>query len=69
MLCDSVDNGDGVTNNKYLHTVMAVNDSSNENITKELLNQCTRGTENDENIHDLFRCPACLGCKTCKMVR
>ena len=70
MISDTINESNGDDRVQAVHTILSINDSaSNSTAVRELLNQCTRGTEREENIHELFRCPACLGCKTCCMVR
>ena len=54
------------TTNRQLHRVLLCESSAETR--KELLNQCTRGTDEDNNV-GFFRCPACAGCTTCKTAR
>ena len=70
MISDTLNKSNGDDRIQAVNTILSIKDSaSNSTAVRELINQCTRGTEREENIHELFRCPACLGCKTCRMVR
>ena len=70
MISDTLNKSNGDDRVQAVNTILSIKDSaSNSTAVRELINQCTRGTEREENIHELFRCPACLGCKTCRMVR
>ena len=70
MISDTLSGTNGGDRVQAVHSIMPINNSaSNSTSRRELLDQCKLGTEREENIHDLFLCPACLGCKTCCMVR